>query len=430
MKLRIFGMVGVMLLLMDPGRAQVSLDQERCPYASGWKPTRAELEHVLSDHRNWLGSVSLFADKGTRANLCNADLRGIDLHSATLRGVKLNNANLTATNLDSANLQHAELSNANLGGARLNNAHLVGASLENASLVSAQLVGANLTLATLNNANLERAVLDRAKLGRATLRNAILTQVSLNKADLTGADLRNAILWDASVTGAKLAYTNLTDAIYAPISEPPDPYVSGIIGLSTVRFPADGEIGLLQLRELLQKAGLRDLEGETTFAIENGRSMYSANGWDSEKAFRYMAFGLTTAYGLRPGRALNMIATIWASLIPLYAWPIWRSPERSSAAAGIFRIWPKDRLEVREDHPTLDDEARVERLHARGLATLGWSAYFSLLSAFRIAFREFSVGTWLTRTQPRNFLLEATGWVRTVAGIQSLLSVYLLALWL
>ena len=70
----------------------------------------------------------------------------------------------------------------------------------------------------------------------------------------------------------------------------------------------------------------------------------------------------------------------------------------------------------------------MERLHARGLATLGWSAYFSLLAAFQIGFREFS--TWLTRTQPRNFALEATGWVRTLSGLQSLLSVYLLAMWL
>jgi hypothetical protein len=43
---------------------------------------------------------------------------------------------------------------------------------------------------------------------------------------------------------------------------------------------------------------------------------------------------------------------------------------------------------------------------------------------------RFSVGTWLSRAQPRNFALDATGWVRTVSGIQSLLSVYLLAIWL
>jgi hypothetical protein len=52
-----------------------------------------------------------------------------------------------------------------------------------------------------------------------------------------------------------------------------------------------------------------------------------------------------------------------------------------------------------------------------------------LLSAFHVGFRDFSVGTWLRRVHPRQFTLEATDWVRTVSGLQSLLSLYLLAMW-
>jgi hypothetical protein len=55
--------------------------------------------------------------------------------------------------------------------------------------------------------------------------------------------------------------------------------------------------------------------------------------------------------------------------------------------------------------------------------------YFSLLSAFHLGGREFNVGTWIARMQPREYTLRATGWVRTVSGIQPLLSVYLLAFW-
>jgi hypothetical protein len=55
--------------------------------------------------------------------------------------------------------------------------------------------------------------------------------------------------------------------------------------------------------------------------------------------------------------------------------------------------------------------------------------YFSLLSAFHVGWREYNVGTWIARVQSREYTLCATGWVRTVSGIQSLLSVYLLALW-
>jgi len=55
--------------------------------------------------------------------------------------------------------------------------------------------------------------------------------------------------------------------------------------------------------------------------------------------------------------------------------------------------------------------------------------YFSLLSAFSLGWRELNVGMWIARVQSREYVLRATGWVRTVSGIQSLLSVYLLALW-
>ncbi|MFI5355114.1 MAG: hypothetical protein ACHQX0_05840 [Desulfobaccales bacterium] len=55
--------------------------------------------------------------------------------------------------------------------------------------------------------------------------------------------------------------------------------------------------------------------------------------------------------------------------------------------------------------------------------------YLSLLSAFSLGWRELNVGNWITRMQKREYSLRATGWVRTVAGLQSLLSVYMLALW-
>jgi hypothetical protein len=51
------------------------------------------------------------------------------------------------------------------------------------------------------------------------------------------------------------------------------------------------------------------------------------------------------------------------------------------------------------------------------------------LSAFHIGFRELNVGNWISRLQAREYALQAVGWVRVVAGVQSLLSVYLLAIW-
>jgi hypothetical protein len=74
----------------------------------------------------------------------------------------------------------------------------------------------------------------------------------------------------------------------------------------------------------------------------------------------------------------------------------------------------------------------VERLHSRrwwGLQGILRALQFSILSAFHLGWRDLNVGTWLARVQTREYTLRATGWVRATAGIQSLVSVYLLAIW-
>jgi hypothetical protein len=217
-----------------------------------------------------------------------------------------------------------------------------------------------------------------------------------------------------------------------------------------VRFTEEGrgsETGLVQLRDLLQKSGLREDERKLTYALERGRTDRALTAWKqefpraAEGVFRLIAFDWTTAYGLHPARALGVLLLVWALLIPVYWWPIRRQSPTPTAA--IFRIWPKDRVELKKSstflpgnerepkvgEPILQKDGKVERLQARSLMAIAWAAWFSLLSAFQIGFREFSVGNWLTRVHPRQFTLEPTGWVRTVAGVQSLLSVYLLAMW-
>jgi uncharacterized protein YjbI with pentapeptide repeats len=480
------------VLVSTPTGAQQQPQEEMsCPHPRNWKPTNDELQRVVSEHRRWTKKehyeVSDDPPDGSegRANLCNADLRNAELNKANLAWAVLNNAyfesaklneailfgaqlngailwkaqlnradlrraqlngailwkaqlnraDLRRAQLNEAFLKDAQLNEAMLSFAQLNNATLSGAQLNRAELINGSLKEALLLEAEMNEINLFLADLNKAKMQNAKLNKAVLALAKLDQAILSGSSLNEANLFRASVAGAHLDNVDLTGAHYAPTSAALDPYVAGIKGLETVTFLAGEEVGLVQLRDLLQKAGLRDLERQATFAIENGRTRNSIAGWKenrwgaAEGVFRKIAFDFTTRYGLNPARAVLTAVTIWALLIPVYSWPIWRQP-RSTRASGIYRMWPKDRVEVRDGKPTLDNPPRVERLHARGLATIGWSAYFSLLSAFQIGFREFSVGTWLTRVQPHNFALEATGWIRILSGLQSLLSVYLFAMWL
>jgi hypothetical protein len=407
-----FALAALGILLVTAAWAQEAQKTGDCRHPKGWKPTTDEnLLAWLQEHEN--------------EELCNIDLSGANLPGAHLQLTHLSGANLSRANLSGANLSSANLSGANLSRANL----LDGAILFRANLSGANLFGANLSGAALFETNLSGANLFGANLSGAELFEANLSDTNLVVANLSGARFESG-----SVAGAKLAYTKLTNASFAPASAPPDSYVAGIYGLSTVTFPAGQETGLVQLRDLLQKAGLRDLEREATFAIERNKTKNALDYWKDNPAgaaegiFRYVAFDLTTAYGLRPSRALLIIAALWLLLIPIYAWPIWQA-KRPLTASSICRIWPKERVEVEEHKLTLDNPARIERLHGRGLAAIGWSAYFSLLSAFQVGYREFSIGSWLSRAQPRDFTLTSTGWVRTVSGIQSLLSVYLLAMW-
>jgi hypothetical protein len=210
-------------------------------------------------------------------------------------------------------------------------------------------------------------------------------------------------------------------------------------GLESVKFQ-DGS-GVAQLRQLARESGQRDVERAATFAIEHertrrlgGDSLYEWFGYRPylpmvEGLFRRLAFEWTTGYGLYPGRALEIILMMLALLTPLYAW-VTLQARAVRSRAGIYRVLPADRIEVADGQASASNPVTVEKLSLPVRRAIAWGAYFSLLSAFNIGFRDFNVGSWISRAQPSRFQLDSLGWVRTVSGLQSLLSLYLLAMWL
>ena len=57
-------------------------------------------------------------------------------------------------------------------------------------------------------------------------------------------------------------------------------------------------------------------------------------------------------------------------------------------------------------------------------------AFFSSVNAFSLGYKEFSVGQWLRMLTKREYEIRPVGWVRTLAGLQSLTTIYLFALWI
>ncbi|EOE8286340.1 pentapeptide repeat-containing protein [Salmonella enterica subsp. enterica serovar Albany] len=101
----------------------------------------AYLSKILEEHKVWITSMR---ESGSRANLCDANLRGANLRGANLRGANLRGANLRGADLRDANLRGANLRGANLCDANLRGANLCGADLRGANLCGANLCDADL----------------------------------------------------------------------------------------------------------------------------------------------------------------------------------------------------------------------------------------------------------------------------------------------
>ncbi len=404
---------------------------------------------LASDDPRWsettgrlvLENAFLFKAKLQNQNLQYANLRGALLMSADLRG-----ADLTGANLEGADLSFAELDNAKLIGANLKDAKLFFANARSAFLNQVDLRGArirdiNLEDASLGNidgrgilmykAKLARANLIQAKLEKAQFLYSDLTDVLLRDADLEGAEfvrtnLEGANLTNAILLAVTLNGTRLGRAIFEPqVGMYPDDNAFLSVhpeGLEQLRYEKRPE-GLVKMRAVYRNAGYRERERQLTFAIK--RSEYDAlknNGHWIKAELQWLLFDCPVAYGLYPGRALKWLICLIVLFGLYYSYAFARPNAQKSF--GIWRVWPNDRT------PLPSDRSESELIKKTSIPwALGLGFYFSLLSAFHIGWRDFSVGSWLSRLQPIGYAMTPTGWVRVFSGIQSLFSVYLLAMW-
>lgn len=376
----------------------------------------------------------------------DCDLRGADLREADLIGANLSNANLIRANLSNANLISANLSNAKLNRAVLNDADLSEANLSYADLRDSKfqkaiLNGANLSYANLRrtdfqNASLENAIMIQAKLMEAklidadlynaNLSGAVLSNAFLQKADLSEADLDSADLSWAKLDSTNLYQTNLsqarllgaklTNALYEPKGDPPIiETMWNVEGLYSLRWKSSPR-GLHALREGFKREGMRKQEREITFSIMHSELQNTRGIWSR---IQFILFEVTCDFGLSPGRPLKILIILFLGFSVVYMVSI-RSQQKSDS--GIWKVWGEDRIIKR------DDEDKPKRLIESKWQVPLWGLWYSLISTFHFGWRDLNIGNWIARINPNEYALRPTGWVKSVSGVQSLISVYLVAL--
>jgi len=396
-----------------------------------------------------------------KVNLSKQDLSGMDLtevqfQQADFSNAKLENtyfrwANLQKANFYEANLNKATLQEAQASGADFRETDLRGADLSNGDFRGADFTGANLTganlqdgnftgaifhFANLTNANLESADLTSAILHNTKLINANLTRTKLNQAELNEANLQNA-----DVTLAELKNADFSNAIIRGLkfqpklgAAPNAVSFASSIGFDEIEF-YDQKLGapaLTELRSAYKQLGMRSMERVLTSMLKRKEMTMAWNegGWHYvEAAFNYVFFYLTSDFGLAPGRPLK----IFIIFIALFAFPYGYALQKPSRKAGIFVKWTPGRFKQWDRH--YDSESHKKTKLIKPLIGCGvWhtvrlSLYFSVISAFKIGWHDINVSNFITRMQSRPYELLCRGWVQSIVGVQSLLSIYLVILW-
>jgi len=430
------------------------LEAHRAWAAKAWINIGQEEDNKLQLHRADLIGVKLNGADLREACLLGANLSGADLRKADLRKADLRKAHLTSADLRDADLREADLREADLINADLSEAKIQGIKLEKAilsdtkindsfgihqkwklvwDLMNKDVSGKDLSQhdlsesylrgASLRDADLSKADLRASDLNGADLNGADLRKADLSYADMVGVDLRRADLRKANMSNANLSGVDLDGVVFEPKagSMPNIASISTAKNLSKLKY-LDSPHALVELRESFKKAGLLTQEREITYAIKQSRrqALWGKNVWRKfESLFNLIFFELTCWYGMKPGRPLIVMLMLICFLTIPYTIVLMLPTKRD----GIWQIWFSDR--VRQD---LGSENPIH-LRLNFLKALKFGFFFSILSAFSIGWREINVRNWIVRLQRQEYILRATGWVRTVSGLQSLISVYLMALW-
>jgi uncharacterized protein YjbI with pentapeptide repeats len=420
----------------------------------GRKRALSDLECILEEHKQWVFSEKEY---GMRANLSGADLAGLNLGQAMLR-----EADLTGANLQAADLTRADLTNANLEYAQLNGAELIGADLAEVHAsgawlnyaddlpmgsIAPSLPGADLREAKLRNADLKGAHLETANLAGAWLRGADLTAATLDYANLSDANFS-----EVNLNGARLDGADLARAVFEPLSLPELRGIAAARNLELLTYE-DNPDSLAQLRKKFADGGFREQERKITFAMkrreaerywEKCSSESTPILWSSDSVLTNFCsfilnrgfFDWTCHYGMSPGRPLSLGVLLWVLCSFVYF-----AFAQVPGSTGLYRVYGQsihepslrprnaERIVFPQTSKTGGPRRFIQLIWNEWLL-LRASMLFSLMSAFNIGFRDINFGRWLRSLTRYEFDIKAVGWARVVAGWQSLISVYLIALWI
>lgn len=398
--------LGIHIHFLLPSQLMAQPDAWRGKLKDGKEISDRDLKKMLEDHARELEDIE-------KVNWGELDFERAAKQRALI-------SDISRGSFNEADLNNVDLRRVNLTGGYFKKTDLTGANL-----VRSNFEGAYFSKAKLRGANLRRINLQHAEIIRSDLSNVLLEEANLRGAILENGSLEGAKLTKSDITGAKFSGTDLAHVVYEPRApgQPDVQSISRAMNLHLMKYDEDRS-GLVSLKNNFQKFGFRNQERDITFAlkkrdyerlIESGKRSKKVEGY-----FLLVFCEWTSQYGRKPGFPLLLMISLLGICYILYFVVI-----LFGGKGTVWKVLPKELQLPNEKHFR---PVPVEFARCTILEVLWYPLYLGLLSAFRIGWRDINVGTWLSMSLPVEYTLVPRRWVKLIAGIQSAVSVYLLAL--
>lgn len=351
-----------------------------------------------------------------KINFEGAEFDDVELRWLAMPGVKFNQARFTDVIFQDCTLTRA--------------------GFERTEFLRAWFLQCDLAHASFNGEDRSKGASDK----QSERRSKKPSEIWFGDCNLADSNFRFAwmtrVAFDGSfLTRSDMSWARFDSTIYDPMpsSLPFLPSFARFEGLENF-FYQTSPTGLTELRNAFKTAGLRREERQLTAALSR-QQMREGNQWEGR--WKRLLFDLPSAFGMFPGRPLRILFCLSLLFTLPYSWAILRrtpQPEERDPAAGESRIWQvplEKRFSKDEGRPRLlYVDLKTHGLGRGVLKALGLGFLFSLISTFGVGYKDLDVGRWIERIKRDESTLRATGWLRTVSGVQGLVSFYLLVLWL
>lgn len=386
--------------------------------------------YKLNFEKARLDNTSFFLTRMENANFEDASWIISKIDNATFDNSNFRNTEFVRTNFKVSSFKNADLTNAHFSGSSLENANLEGAILAGANLEDVNLIGAVLKGADLTNANISNAVLYGFLCLDFTLEKGCKKFGEKSFVDFRGAKNISQLVYDYS------------DSTSLPI-------------------------GIFKARDVLRKEGFENEADDITFFIKRGEliegSLLSSLLQIESLSERlrkllglglsYLAFDWTVNWGADSGRAIVILLPkiIMGSGILYLCLLVWFFRKDPDNFVGILIVKPIKHNFIGGERQfeqgiyleyslfkKLNEPSRQNTHISTSSAPIPLSfvpylakhaIWFSVLSAFHFGWRDLNVGSWISRVQTEPFIYKPYGIFRVISGIQSLICVYLLVIW-